>query len=886
MLVFSNQENQEYLKKNDAILINHKHPTEIIKKYEIYQIQFENPTINSSLKYSVNDKILDDEYNKNQKNQCNDNKKNKNLLTNGIFKKSENNINFTSNQGDNNTNNGLLDINGHYKAEMLERNKLTCSFRKLKSNHIHSKKNSNVNFTSNNGLDDNNSSYIKPPFQYASINNKNQNNNYNTFNSNLNKSIVNNYNTRETIAKRKNFYQSVNQSILNCSALAIKIFWTNQEQTAKNIEDGFEKLQKLARNLKIIDFNHKNSKLVNILKYDDLFDILEFKGMEKERDIIDKNIQKKKMGINGEIKKPFKSTRNLTNLSSHNLNKIEEENTSSFCEIKKNYTKNNYESHSKIDLNEKEISYNSDREVPTFNKENFLSLATLNSTTKNIKEFELLNSQKHISKENYGTNVHNGNYNLKVFNIKSCLFSKEKEDADNNKDKVSILTKLRDLEGIENDGFSDEDFINNKNDDNKTIINNPFKLGKNLNTASKGFPPRNGNIFASSKKKDLTPHNFTTNKKLKVNEFTQSPTSRSSFKMPNDNKYNFNEKLEMAAQMPFAVKMEKEEMNSKINFFTEKVFENRKKDNIKNHLELNKKNAFIKGNQIINNQFEETNRISEKIENYDSASQKKDSNISEFNNEFKKKNILQNPFKKQNQKLKNNYKSGNKKLNNNYASNYSSNNHMSNFNSNMKERSSIYVTNDNNNKSNYDTYDMKETINENSHITSGSIISCNMDFDSNMRSNNVNNYNGDTNNVKTNDIYGSNSFGDYNSENAFESQFCSNISNLDPKNDFKSNYKNFKNDFDNYEEYESAMRKMELGIEDLPKKGNKNENKRNIKNSIGRPFHKKINSVNSNINATESDYISDFSKNSKLSNNSQINNFSYITRSSVSDIEI
>ncbi len=795
-------------------------------------------------------------------------------------KKRESINNFASNQGDHNTNNGFLDINGHFKAEMLERNKLTCSFRKLKSNNVFSDKSSNAINASNNGLiDENNSNYTKPPFQYASINNKTQNNNYNTFNSNLNKSILNNYNTRETISKKITLYQSVNQSILNCSSLAVKIFRTKQEQTAKNIEDGFEKLQKLARNLKIIECNYKNSKLVNSLKYEDLFDILEFKGMEKERDIIDKNVNKKKMRINAEIRKPFKSTRNLTKITTTNFIKIDEENAYGVSDMKRNYTKNNYESDCKINFNEKETNYNSDREIPTFNKENFLSLATFNLTNKKVKDIESINFQKQTCKRGYITNGDNRNDRLNVLDEKS-IFSKEKEIDD--KDKISILTKLRQLEGIENDEFTD-DILYNEIENNEKIMNNPFKLSKNLNTASKGIPPWNANLFTSNKKKDFPPRNFTTNKKQKVNEFYQSPSSRNSFKITKSNKYNFHEKIEMAAKIPFEIKIE--ENNSKKNFSYENI-ENTKKEDIKKQLESKQKN-LLKITPIILNQYEEANRISEKDKNY----YKLDSNISEIQIDYKKKkDYLQNSFKKQNQNfnINNNYSNANKKQNN-YSSNYASNNFRSNSNSNMKETSLslIYKTNDNNFKSNYDSYDLKETINENSNITSGSIISCNMDFDSNIRSNNLNNYNGDTYNMKTNDIYGSNSFGDYNSENAIRGQFWSNLSNLEQKNVFKSSNKNFTNDFDNYEEYESAMRKMEIVIDDLPKKGNRIEKKSNNIKSISRANYRQRYSVNSNTynNATESDYISDFSKNSRLSNNSQNNN-SYITKSSVSDNEI
>jgi hypothetical protein len=497
-----------------------------------------------------------------------------------------------------------------------------------------------------------------------------------------------------------------------------------------------------------------------------------------------------------------------------------------------------------------------------------LSLATLNSTNQKIKDFELIAIHKKICKVDYSTNVNNRIDNSKV--TKKKKNSSISSNAD--KDTFNYLTKLRELENFENDEFSDENQTLEKGN-----ISNPFKSIKNPNTASKGLPPKSTNVFASNKKIEISSHNYTANKNTKISDFNHFPTSRASFKITNDNKFSFKEKIEMAARMPFAVKKENIETSSNINFSTEKDIIN---FNYEKQFELNKKNDFKK---VIN----EVDRMSEKNENFDSASIKLDSNISElnYNNNHNNNNnkTMQNPFKKL--KFKNNYTSGHK-IFNNYSSNYASNIYMSNFNSNMKEASEIYKTNDNNYKSNYDTYDMRETINENSNITSVSIISNNMDFDSHIRSDNLDKYNGDSNNIKTNDIYGSNSFAEFTSENAIDIQFGSNLSKFDPNCYYKSNYKNFKNDFDNYEEYESAMRKIELGTKDYLNKANNKNVKKNNKNTHKTEKRKRISNNSNNNNATESDYISDISKNSRVSSNSQINNYSYITKSSISDIEL
>lgn len=838
-------ENQEYLKKTEAILINHNHPNDIVKKYEVFQIQFENPTINSSLKYTVNNKIIDEENNKRNKKTNGIENKTYKIFSNAI-RKSDLKL-LPSNQCDNNTNNALLDVNGHFKAEMLEMNKITCSFRKLKSNFLNSNKNSSVNYTSNNAIiDENNINFFKPPFQYASINNKNLNI-YNTYNSNLNKSNVNNYYTRETITRRKTLYQSINHSILNCSSPAAKIFWSKQEQTAKNIEEGFEKLQKLARNLKIIENNQKNSKLINILKYEDLFDILEFKGMEKEKEIIDKNVQKKKR-IHSEIKKPIEKS----------LKEIEEKNPCDNSQKKKDFYKNNYGSHCKLDINDKEINYNSDRELPTFNKENFLSMATINSECKNLREFDLISSYKKYCKEDYNTNINNENDNFRLFKEKKDTKSIKVEIEDS--EKINVLNKLRQLDNFENDDFT----VENKNNKIYIEANNPFKSLRNPYTASKGLPPRDMNIFASNnKKKDNHNYNLTTNKKQKIHKFNNSPNLRKSFKIKEISNHDFNEKIEMAAKMPFAIKKKTENNENKTNLF----FENSERGNFDK--------IIINSDFPTNNKtFVESSKIVENHNDYASSSLKLDSNVSDSIN-YK----IKNPFKKESNKNQTTDYN-----NDEYNTNYAYNNYISN----TKEASLFYKTNDNNYKSNYETLEMKDAVNENSNITSASIISCNIDFDSNIRSSSINNYNCDTYNLKTNEIYGSNSFGDYNSENAIENQFYSNISNHKSYSNFKTNYKDFKNDFDNYEEYESAMRRMKSDRDQYGSKQYKfNKKINNSEKSTNKTSYKKCVSKNSNNNkATESDYISDYSKNSKLSSNSQINNYSYITKSSISDFEI
>jgi hypothetical protein len=431
LLNYLDKENKEYLKYTKDILFNHRRTKDIIKEYEIFQIKLENPTINSSIKYQV----------KNAKNQINDPNKLDNYQSNNDYN---------------------YEIPNNFRADLIQKNKISCSFRKLKSKTI------NPHFqkiTSMNSLNDENNISYQIPFSLVA----NNNNNFNSINNN-------NINTNNTfIEKRKSFYQSLNRSsTLNCSASIIKILLTEEEKRAKKIEEGFEKLQKLARSLRILD-NKKTFKSSNLARYDDLFDILEFKGMDKEKDIIHKKIKKNK---------------------NSNLNKIIEEDSHNSNKKINKFNKNNYDTNiqNNIKILDKDLKFSDDEKV-TFDKENFLKLA---KSTKNLNK----NSKNRFKANNlYESNVKEKPKFTNIFDkiekngylIKSA--SKDFNEKPN-EEKLKIKSCKRKLSFLD----EEREYISLEKQKKNEIPKNPFKLSEDKIISQKKSPPKSKNIFESGKK--------------------------------------------------------------------------------------------------------------------------------------------------------------------------------------------------------------------------------------------------------------------------------------------------------------------------------------------------------------------------------------------------
>ena len=70
LLIYSNEENQQYLKYT-TILLNSIQPKEIIKKFDIFEVKFENPIINYKTELFPKKPIKEYDYNLNEENQNN-----------------------------------------------------------------------------------------------------------------------------------------------------------------------------------------------------------------------------------------------------------------------------------------------------------------------------------------------------------------------------------------------------------------------------------------------------------------------------------------------------------------------------------------------------------------------------------------------------------------------------------------------------------------------------------------------------------------------------------------------------------------------------------------------------------------------------------------------
>ncbi len=277
LLILSNEENRKYLKEN-LVLFNSISPRTIVKKYENLEISIQNPVIESDKNYYVNP------LNKSAKleNTVNERK----ISSNKIF---ENSI--------------LL-------ADYLERKKISCSKKKMQRNsisifdsillyqdnykHIHSNDLYNSNFIKN----DNN----------LKLSNE-EKNEVNKINKNPKQSLISNtyYSNENYISSKKNvrkdssfffkkkFFGSNNMNS-NCNNFSKTIILNNLSYKDKlikcrNIQKSFNKLHLLANSLKIV--NNKEEKLhyKNLDEnYTELFDILEYKGLVFEKNILNENL--------------------------------------------------------------------------------------------------------------------------------------------------------------------------------------------------------------------------------------------------------------------------------------------------------------------------------------------------------------------------------------------------------------------------------------------------------------------------------------------------------------------------------------------------------------------------------------------------------------------
>lgn len=867
---------------------------------------------------------------------------NNHLIFNNYNSKNAKNENvYLSNQNDNT--NLFIDCNGHFKAELLERNKLTCSFRKLKSS----------NLANNNNVTD--SENLINPFQLAK---NTTNNNFNTYNSNNNQ----NFNTNNTLKdqKRKSIlYHSINQSILNCSFFIARKFLTKEEITAKNIEEGFEKMQKLARSLKKIDQGNKNNRRSsNLMRYDDLFDILEFKGYEKEREILDKKIQSKKRNFTEHKKQPFSKLIEIKEEENERCKyQIFEKNN--FSQNKKKIQINEYQTNGNTKKLDKE-PYLTDRDSKTQNLENILNLIKIkNEGDKNCNDHSTYDSSTfntthhNIKRDDYKTNINTNNEKLINLRSRNSIHWSDAESSSNNKNANEAM-KFGTCKNLNfNLAFEDKYLNNNCGNSNYkkhkkfTSTNKPCNkkvetheesiqsLDHDVNNNNKD-QSNNNNPFKYSRENKYIKNSLLPPKPKNIQiNICNNPTDfeNKSYKDENilNDLYSINKETDVVdsdeeaqrirtssgATLLFSdLKHKIENKNSKVPFSLNKNKNFQREISLKNPVACN-----IKNNVNVVARF--GTNLNKNLKNYEKGNFLDTLNelVDKKNNKIESKGDLEkphNPFVSKLSEIERNF---------NYNENFKSNN--SNYNSFVKlECQNKNYNFDNNLKSNYDTNDYNNNIiYENSNITSASMISNAFEYNSNLnRQNSNNNFNTNNNYTSENNEkidfnnkhpeaiknnvnknFSSNSYIESNSELAGESDFYSNITNnrsinnLSNKKNLLSNNKKFKSEYENYDEFDSAIKKLDFETNDV--EGEYNESKCNKYNSRMKYKSNKRRSIYTSNNlrslsnnyrsrkskcnpGTESDYVSDFSKNSKLSMNSPNNNYSYITRSSISDIDM
>lgn len=310
LLICSNAENQNYL-KNCKVLLNSASPINIIQKYEAFEVKFENPSIHTTIKLSSGNKasnIKDDKVLKELKSL------NKSLENNNIF----------------------------MFAEMIKKKKIICSRRKMQrlsgflaeKSLVYEQDNSNfavqnkekspfnsngttsnillnistanninfVNFNSNNNNLGTNSNFNSSNNNNLNIWNNNTaslNNLHNSslsvekvgFNINNNNNAYEANNTLKRYSLTKHIVNS-NSNILSKTFLLNHLPNKEEFLKSKKIQKAFDKLQKLAKTLKIIHNNASENAKENKIKYDELLDILEYKGLNVEKEILTENIEK------------------------------------------------------------------------------------------------------------------------------------------------------------------------------------------------------------------------------------------------------------------------------------------------------------------------------------------------------------------------------------------------------------------------------------------------------------------------------------------------------------------------------------------------------------------------------------------------------------------
>jgi hypothetical protein len=464
LLIISNNENNYYL-KNSKILHNSEKITDIVKKYENFEVKLNNPTIISNMNFSVgNNKLI-----------------NKNTFSNPF---NENLLNF------NIINNNTSSFYCNY-GEFFENKKITFSKQKIERN----------------------SKILIEKIELIKQQKINSNNNNISYDKVLKNSKSNKY---------------FSNSIIFSKSVIFRNFGNIDELKKSNkIQKSFEYLQKMARSMKIIKIqNTENNNFLE--KYDELLDILEYKNLNQEKtlieDVLKKSTEKQICQIK-EIKEKKKIAIDIfPNLSQNNSKfnspekvygqKYKEKeilNSDIYKSDKKNSKKNN--SIKKPPTGKKVIIVESDRIYSTKKEED------LNGKNKNKKEnllnmpfsFSELSTEKYKDKENYRSCSFNKQIN-EIGNNFNAPIPLQILDKDKNEEKYDIKDKDKDNTYLENlkeiiiefeeNEINDFDipiyynYIRKNKNNNNIIINNNSNNNNNNNNNknNNNYPFTNNNI--------------------------------------------------------------------------------------------------------------------------------------------------------------------------------------------------------------------------------------------------------------------------------------------------------------------------------------------------------------------------------------------------------
>jgi len=771
LLIYSNVENKRYINENKT-LFNSISPDIIAKKYDNFKINIENSYTNYKQNYECKAEIKTNIKETNRKDLC----------QNVLVEKSIDLVDFFDNK------------------------KISCSHKKIK-------RNSELMIEQSLHLEN----LIN---EKKSINNANNINNYPS-NFNFNSKLSNDYQSfdkkrnQDPKNVKKNFYSNnFNSNSIIFSKTVILNNYSNRDKIniCKQIQKGFEYLQKLAYSMKITN-NFKIIHKQDIGKFDELFDILEYKGLSIEKNLINENLNHLK--LNNKIK--------LQNA----LLAAEEENFNVKSSKNKNeknifldYGGNLYQ------------NLNNENKSPFIDKK-YKNLKSIASDEKKNYKNPITKNNLEFAKENFYY-LKNGEKFKEEYN---SFISKIPNDSKNKKNEMAISPKknkigkpplnqkssksLKDLDYNKKIEKNDFNFINFINLQTKSNYNDPKELEKNLKNlkVNKKYNV-NYDSFDSSKKKILIPSEDFIKEKNQIDNHSD----KDQYLIINQSNHVENQDLNNAENEEFEIFLDNKNENN-LDF-----------KNQEGKLSCNNNNINHKCQYQIGLKFQ---KGFDKLKNKNLSKYSKNDLV--INN--KNKIINLNSIDNQTQNYTNSNNTNITSLNNL---------NFTNLNINTNNTLSGFITNE-----------LKQF--ENSNINSNSLLTNNFhDFNSNIYMNN-NKSNNSPNGYSTVSFY------EMNSENGpvsdYNSNFITNSNYISIKYPDQNLLFNSNNVYESNNKYIDNFQNGEISLDVYRKSKNFNEKCHNLKS------------------ISESEFISDVTKNSNLTNNSK--NQSFITKSSsCSDFDI